>query len=312
MPHSGTRFAVYTALAGNLLIAVLKFAAAAWTGSSAMLSEGFHSVVDTGNQVLLLYGQHRAAVPPDEDHPLGHGREVYFWSFVVAILIFGLGAGLSCYEGVRHILEPRPIEHVTATYVVYGISFLLEAGSWFVSFRNFARAKGGATFWGAIHESKDAPALVVLLEDTAAMAGILIAVVGTILSVLLRAPFFDGAASIGIGLLLGFTATLLARRSKDLLIGETASDKTSQRIRQTVCAFDGIRGVGPVTAIHLSPDQVVAMIPVDFDPKLGSNDVEDTAAKIETAVKRNDGRVVAVYLKPQRLPSRCKETQYSN
>src|SRR4051812_31186236 len=143
MRNKGTQFAVYVALAGNLLIAVTKFVAAAWTGSSAMLSEGFHSVVDTGDQLLLLYGEHRAQEPPDEDHPLGHGREVYFWSFVVAILIFGLGAGLSCYEGVRHILQPKPIEHVASTYVVYGVAFLLEASSWFISLRNFRHIKGG-------------------------------------------------------------------------------------------------------------------------------------------------------------------------
>ncbi|WP_363281172.1 cation diffusion facilitator family transporter [Devosia sp.] len=169
--QSGSRIVVYAALAGNFLIAVTKFIAAAFTGSSAMLSEGVHSLVDTGNELLLLYGLHRAAKPPDREHPFGHGRELYFWSFVVAVLIFALGAGVSIYEGVRHVMQPEPMENATVNYIVLGLSIVFETASWLVALREFRREKGELGYLAAIRESKDPTTFTVLVEDSVAFSG---------------------------------------------------------------------------------------------------------------------------------------------
>jgi cation diffusion facilitator family transporter len=228
-----TRLTVYAALTGNLLIALTKFVASVWTGSSAMLSEAFHSLVDTGNEILLLYGQHRAAEPPGPRHPLGHGRELYFWSFVVAVQIFALGAGLALYEGVRHVLHPSPIQNPTVSYVVFGLSGLFEAGSWWTALRGFQKTKGNLSYWEAVRRSKDPPAFIVLLEDSAALIGLAIAVLGTVASAEFGLRIFDGVASIGIGAVLGGIAILLAKESKGLLIGESAEPKTTRLIAET-------------------------------------------------------------------------------
>jgi cation diffusion facilitator family transporter len=295
---TSTRFSVYAALTGNLLVGLTKFAAAAGTGSSAMLSEGFHSLVDTANEVLLLYGQNRAKAPPDAQHPLGHGRELYFWSFVVAVLIFALGAGLSLYDGLAQILRPTPIRNVTVTYIVYAAAFLIESVTWWIGFKNFRRACGSSPFWQAVRQSKDPPALIVLFEDTADVLGIVIAAVGTAISVALHSPLADGIASLGIGALLALTAALLARESKGLLIGEPADAQTMTLIRETLAKDRAVAKTGNVLTVHLSPDQIFAAATADFKPSIKVGELEKAILRIEREIKARDSRVIALYVKP--------------
>ncbi len=294
---SSTRMTVYVALAGNLLIAVTKFVAALWTGSSAMFSEAFHSLVDTSNEGLLLYGQRRAARPPDDEHPMGHGRELYFWSFIVAVLIFALGAGLAIYEGVQHVISPEPTTDPVVNYIVLGLAFLFESTSWVVAFRNFIKAKGDLGFWAAILRSKDPPAFIVLFEDSAAIIGILIAAVGIVASVYFEMPVLDGIASIGIGALLAATAIFLARESKSLLIGEPASPEIARKIREIAEHDPAVQDVISLWTVHLAPDQIIAMLELDFRD-LSADEVEKAIARIQKRVNAETPFIVATFIRP--------------
>src|SRR5438105_2308470 len=242
------------ALLANLGIAISKFVAAAITGSSAMLTEGVHSVVDCTNQLLLMWGRRQARKPADARHPFGYGRELYFWSFVVAVLVFALGAGVSVYEGVIHILHPEPAVSPLIAYGVLLVAFLLEGGSTLTAFKEFREAKGGLGWFEAVRRSKDPPAFIVLLENGAAMAGILVAALGLALSQATGRPLFDGVASIVIGVILGITAWLLAAESKALLIGEAADPELVEGLRSTASGRPGIVGVGHVLTVHSAPD----------------------------------------------------------
>jgi len=214
MARRSSKKVVYAALLGNVLVALTKFAAAGLTGSSAMVSEAIHSLVDTGNEILLLYGLRRAARPPDELHPLGHGRELYFWSFIVTLLIFALGAGVSVYEGISHVIAPVPISNSIVNYVVLGLAFVFEGISWGVAIKEFRSAKGKRGYFEAVRQSKDPTMFMVLFEDTAALIGLMIALAGIATSEALDRSVLDGAASIGIGVLLGVVAMFLAREAK--------------------------------------------------------------------------------------------------
>ena len=285
------------ALAANLGIAVAKFVAAAITGSSAMLTEGVHSLVDSTNQLLLLYGQKRAARPADARHPAGYGRELYFWSFVVAILVFALGAGVSVYEGILHLIHPEPAVSPLIAYVVLAIAFALEGGSTLAAFRRFDAARNGAGWWTALRRTKDAPSIIVLLENGAAMAGILVAALGLLASQLTGSPYFDGAASILIGLLLALVALFLAIESKGLLIGEAADPELVAGLRAAACR-PGVMGVGEVITVHNAPDQIVAAMSVDFDNRIGAGDVERIVSEIEADVRRRWPAVTRLYVRP--------------
>ena len=285
------------ALAANLGIAVAKFAAAAITGSSAMLTEGVHSLVDSSNQLLLMYGQKRAAKPADALHPAGYGRELYFWSFVVALLVFALGAGVSVYEGVIHFLAPEPAVSPLIAYGVLAIAFALEAGSTVAAFREFNRARGSQSWWAALTGTKDATVVIVLLENGAAMAGILIAAIGLAVSQATGDPRFDGVASVLIGLLLGVVAMFLAREAKGLLIGEAADPALILGIRRAA-SRDGVTGIGEIMTIHNAPDQIVAAVNVDFDNRLGAGDVERIIDEIERALRGEFPAITRVYVRP--------------
>jgi cation diffusion facilitator family transporter len=278
--HQSNR-TLWIALAANLGIATSKFVAAAITGSSAMLTEGVHSVVDSTNQLLLIWGRRASRREPDELHPFGYGRELYFWSFVVAVLVFALGAGVSIYEGIIHILEPEPAVRPLIAYAVLLFAFLLEGWSTLEAFREFRDAKGSLGWFAAISRSKDPPAFIVLLENGAAMAGIAAAAVGVFLSQLTANPFFDGAASIVIGVILGGTALVLARESKGLLIGESADPELVEGIRSFACGCTGVVGVGEILTIHSAPDIITAMLSVDFDDNISAGEVERIVLHIE-------------------------------
>jgi cation diffusion facilitator family transporter len=294
-----SRKVVYGALIGNLLVAISKFVAAGWSGSSVMLSEGVHSLVDTGNQSLLLYGQYRADLPPDEDHPFGHGRELYFWSFIVALLLFALGAGVSFYQGVAHIQDPHPIEQPIVNYIVLGCSAIFEFSSWTIAFKEFRKSKGKLDYYEAFLRSKDPPVFLVLFEDSAALIGLVIAFVGTFASIKLEMPIVDGIASIGIAVVLGVTAFMLARESKALLIGESAADPVNKSIREIVGGVAGVVRVNRLTTVHLAPDEVIVSLSIEFADHLTVPDVEQRIAEMERSLREKHPEVIAVFVKPQ-------------
>ncbi|HEY3064765.1 MAG TPA: cation diffusion facilitator family transporter [Methylomirabilota bacterium] len=305
MARGSSRKVIYAALVGNLLVAATKLTAAAITGSAAMLSEAVHSLVDTGNELLLLYGLRRASRPPDEIHPLGHGRELYFWSFIVTLVIFGLGAGVSTYEGVQHVLAPVPIRNSRANYVVLVLAFLFEAGSWLVALREFRAAKGDRGYLEAARESKDPTMFMVVFEDTAALLGIVIAFAGIAASEVLGLPVLDGVASIGIGVLLAVVAMFLAREAKGLLIGEPAQSKVVASICSIARAQPGIERAEGLFTVHLGPDQIVAAIAVDFVDDLSAGDVEGIVAAVEDRVRKTNPEVRTLLIKPQRMSARA-------
>jgi cation diffusion facilitator family transporter len=299
MAAGQSKTVVYAAFAGNLLVALTKFMAAWWTGSSAMLSEAIHSLVDTSNQLLLLYGMHRAGQPPDAAHPLGYGRELYFWSFIVALLMFTLGAGVAFYEGIRHILHPNDIVDPQVSYIVLAASALFEGATWFIALREFRKAKGDLGYYEAVRRSKDPPSFIVLFEDSAALLGLLIAFIGTFASTRLAIPELDGVASIGIALLLGITALGLARESKGLLIGEPASRALRDSIIAIARHITGIERAHIVFTVHLAPDQVVAALSLEFNDKLTTPEIERAIDELEHAIHQAHPEVIAVFVKPQ-------------
>ena len=290
---------ILIALAANGGIAVSKFVAAAITGSSAMLTEGVHSVVDCTNQLLLLWGRREARKPADEYHPFGYGRELYFWSFVVAVLVFALGAGVSIYEGIIHIAHP---EHAGSPVIAYGVllvAFLLEGWSTLEAFQEFRESKGKLGWFQAIRQSKDPPAFIVLLENGAAMAGIVAAAIGLMLSQVTANPFYDGAASVVIGIILGLTAFLLAYESKALLIGEAADPELVDALRAMVDARSGVTAVGEVLTVHNAPDQITAMVSVDFVDSLSARDVETLVSSVEREAEQRFPSIRRLYIRPR-------------
>ena len=289
---------LWIAFGANLGIAVSKFVAAALTGSSAMLTEGVHSVVDSTNQLLLLWGRHASHRPPDRMHPLGYGRELYFWSFVVAVMVFALGAGVSIYEGILHIQNPEPAISPLIAYVVLFIAFMLEGGSTLEAFKDFKAAKGDLGWVEAVKRSKDPPGFIVLLENGAAMAGIIVAAIGLALSQFTGNPFFDGAASVVIGVILGITAWILAVESKQLLIGESADPEMVDGIKEMVERRGGVVGVGDVLTMHSSPDQITVLISVDFQDDLTAAEVERIVDGIEQEAEKRWPAVEQMYVRP--------------
>jgi cation diffusion facilitator family transporter len=296
---SGRKLVIYAALVGNLLIAITKFVAAGLTGSSAMLSEGIHSLVDTGNQVLLLYGLRRAQRPPDERFPFGHGKEVYFWSFVVAILIFAVGAGVSIYEGVHRVLEPAPIKNPAVNYVVLALAIVFEGVAWTMAFREFRRAKGSLGYLEAVQHGKDPTLFVVLFEDTAAMLGLLVALAGIALAQSTGALWLDGAAAIVIGLILAATAVWLAFETHGLLIGESARRGVVQDIRALLDANPRIDRVNEVLTMHMGPEFILVNVSVDFADGVPSQDVETVVAAIDREIKRRHPEVKRVFVEAE-------------
>jgi len=296
-PTASTRTLVIAFLA-NMLIAAAKFVAAAITGSSAMLTEGVHSVVDSTNQLLLMWGRKQARKPADPRHPLGYGMEVYFWSFVVAVLVFALGAGVSIYEGIIHIRRPEHAVSPIIAYVVLLFAFVVEGWSTVAAFKEFKVSKGKLGWFEAIKESKDPPAFIVLLENGAAMAGIVAAAIGVFLAQVTGNPFYDGAASVIIGIILGVTAILLAYESKGLLIGESASREVVRGLRELAGGKRGVVGVGHVLTVHSAPDQITAMLNVDFDNKITAGDVEKIVCEVETEAQERWPEIRQIFIRP--------------
>ena len=290
---------VYAALAGNVAIAITKFVAAAITGSAAMLSEGVHSLVDTVNEVLLLYGLHRAGMPPDRSHPFGYGRELYFWSFIVALLVLAAGAGVSFYEGVMHIREPEAIKRPWINYAVLGVSFLFEGTSWLVALREFRARKGKLGYFEAFRLSKDPSTFTVLLEDSAALLGLLIALAGVVGAQAFDEPALDGVASLGIAGVLALFALLLARETKGLLIGEPAHPRVSGSILAIAAADPGVHAANGVLTVQMGPNQVVATLSAEFEDALTTPQIEACINRIEAQAKTIHPELLSLFIKPQ-------------
>jgi cation diffusion facilitator family transporter len=290
---------LYAALAGNLLVAITKAVAAAITGSSAMLSEAVHSVVDTGDQLLLLYGLYRSKLPPDPKHPLGHGRELYFWSFVVALMIFALGAGISIYEGILHIRHPEPISNPLLNYIVLGITFVFQGWSWLVAVKEVRAAKGSLGFIEGFERSKDPPAFMVLFEDTADLLGIIIAAGAVFAVTHLHLAVLDGVGSVLIGLILGAMAVALARESKSLLIGEQADPELRDSILSIARGVGDAEEIDLVSAIQLSPDEVIVSLAVRFPDHMRAPQIGAEILEIERRLRAKHHEVVAVYVRPK-------------
>jgi cation diffusion facilitator family transporter len=300
---------LFAALFANLGIAIAKFVAASITGSSAMLTEGVHSLVDSGNQVLLLYGQKQARRSPDAAYPFGYGRELYFWAFIVALLIFALGSGVSVYEGWHHIQEPEPLHDPTINYVVLGIAVLLEGWSWTVALREFNARRGKLSVWQAIKRSKDPANFMVLTEDSAALIGLIVAAVGVWASHHFGDPRLDGVASVIIGLILGLVAVLLAREAKGLLIGEAADPDLVASVWDRVAATPGIVAVNHVRTSQSAPHLVFAAISADFADDLTMGQTEVLIEKIEADLKARWPELASIYIRPEKASEAVRQTR---
>ncbi|MFM5916550.1 MAG: cation diffusion facilitator family transporter [Novosphingobium sp.] len=300
MAGQGSTRTIVVALIANVGIAAAKFFAAAITGSSAMLTEGVHSLVDSTNQLLLLYGRRRAQKPPDALHPFGYGRELYFWSFVVAILVFALGAGVSVYEGILHMLAPEEAGSPLVAFIVLAIAFALEGWSTLAALADFNASRKG-TIWQEIRDTKDATTLVILLENSGALIGLVLAAAGLGLSLVTGNPLWDGLASVLIGLVLGVLAALLLYEAKGLLIGEAADPELVGKIRECAAGHRGIETVHNVMTVHSSPTMVTVIISADFTDTLTARDVEAIVADIEHQVATSFPIVARVYVRPQDL-----------
>ena len=297
---SGTRKVIIAALIGNSLISITKFAAAAFTGSSAMLSEGIHSLVDTGNQGLLLYGIKRASKPADEEFPFGYGKEIYFWSFIVAILIFALGGGISIYEGIKHLQNPEPISSPMINYIVLGLALVFEGAAWWFAFKEFSRQKGKWGYIEAIQRAKDPSIFVVLFEDSAAMLGLVVAFAGIALSQLTGILIFDSIASIIIGLILVGTSIWLAYETKGLLIGESANTVVIREIRSILNEQPSIEHINEVLTMHMGPDFILANISVDFVDNETADNIERVISLIDKAIKEKRPEIKRVFVEAEK------------
>ncbi|MXP25455.1 cation diffusion facilitator family transporter [Altererythrobacter indicus] len=298
--HFRKNIVLYGALLANLGIAIAKFVASAITGSSAMLTEGVHSLVDSGNQVLLLYGQAKAKRPADAMHPFGYGRELYFWAFVVAILIFALGAGVSIYEGVLHIVTPEPLHDPTINYIVLGIAILLEGTSWVLAVREFNSTRGKEHWWRSVRRSKDPANFIVLFEDSAALVGLMVAGAGVWASHYFNNPQLDGVASVIIGIVLACVAILLSREAKGLLIGESADPEIVEAVWSLLDSAPQITSVNHIRTIHTSPDEVFVAISADFADDVPMGEGETLIENFETEMKKRVPQLTSIYIRPEK------------
>jgi cation diffusion facilitator family transporter len=306
---SGSKKVIYAALAGNALICVTKFGAAVATGSSAMFSEGIHSLVDTGNQGLLLFGMHRAKKPADEKHPFGYASEIYFWAFVVAILIFAVGAGVSIYEGIQKVLHPHEIIDPMINYIVLALAMVFEGAAWWIAYKEFATRKGKKSIFKAVQDSKDPTVFTVLFEDTAAMLGLVVAFAGIYLSQVLHLPWLDGAASIVIGIILAGTAILLAYETMGLLIGEAADPEIVKTIEELVADIPSVTNLNEIRTLHRGPDDILLALSLDFDDELKVGDVEEAIYALELKIKGRFPVVRRLFIEVQSVKHHAIEVE---
>ncbi|RAK00556.1 cation diffusion facilitator family transporter [Larkinella arboricola] len=299
---ASTKTAIYTALGANLAIAVTKFIAAGVTGSSAMVSEGIHSLVDTLNEVLLLLGMNRSQKPADEKRPFGYGRELYFWSYVVSVLIFAVGGGVSFYEGITHWQHPNPIENAQWNYIVLGIAIVLDTTSLVTAVKAFNAQRGSQPFWSAVKTSKDPATFVVLFEDASDVIGLVLAFLGVFLGHQLNNPYLDGAASILIGLLLTAVSILLARESRSLLMGEGADPAIVQKTAALTEADPDVMTLLQTLTFQMGPEQIVLIQRVVFQPDLKTEAIAEGITRLRQTLQAAEPTIRQVFIEPARLP----------
>ena len=299
---AGNKTVIYAALIGNGLISITKFVAAGITGSAAMMAEGIHSLVDTGNQGLLLFGLRKAKKPADKLHPLGHGKEVYFWSFVVAVLIFALGAGISLYEGWHRTMHPEPVENPVVNFVVLGLAICFESVAWWLAWKEFRKFQGRRSLNAAVKAAKDPTTFIVLFEDTAAMLGLVVAGVGLGISAAFDLPIFDGIATLCIGAILTLTAIWMAIRTKSLLIGEAADPEIVDDVRRRASDLDTVLAVNDVLTLHMGPHFILLNLSVDFKDDVPAGEVENTVERLTREIREAHADVQRVFIEAERRP----------
>ncbi|MEH2009978.1 cation diffusion facilitator family transporter [Nostoc sp.] len=300
---------IFAAMGANLAIAITKFIAAAITGSSAMISEGIHSVVDTGDQLVLLLGIRMSKKPADDSHPFGYGQELYFWTLIVAILIFAIGGGMSIYEGITHLIKPSPLEDPMWNYIVLTVSIFLEGYSWTVALREFLPTKGKQKFWEAIKNSKDPTVFTILFEDTAAVLGLFVALIGIFLGHLFNNVYFDGIASIIIGIILAIVAMLLARESKGLLLGESANPQTIASIRSLSKTESGVQEVIRILTMQLAPQEVLLNLEIQFTKNLTGEQIALTVESLEAKISQKHPEIKQIFIEAKSLAATRKYFQ---
>ncbi|MEH1807153.1 cation diffusion facilitator family transporter [Nostoc sp.] len=311
MAIDSSKKTIFAAMGANLAIAITKFIAASITGSSAMISEGIHSIVDTSDQLLLLLGIIRSQKPADDSHPFGYGQELYFWTFIVAILIFAIGGGMSIYEGITHLINPSPLEDPMWNYIVLGVAILLEGYSWTVALKEFLPTKGKQSFWQAIKNSKDPTVITILFEDTAATLGLFVALIGIFLGHLFNNVYLDGIASIIIGIILAIVAVVLARESKGLLVGESADPQTIANIRSLSKAEPGVKEVIRVLTMQLAPQEVLLNLELQFSHNLTGEEIALTVESLEANIRQKHPEIKQIFIEAKSLTASRKYSQTS-
>lgn len=308
MASDSSKKTIFAAMSANLAIAITKFIAAAITGSSAMISEGIHSVVDTSDQLLLLLGIRMSQKPADDSHPFGYGQELYFWTLIVAILIFAIGGGMSIYEGITHLINPSPLEDPMWNYIVLGIAILFEGFSWTVALKEFLPTKGNQSFWQAIKNSKDPTVFTVLFEDSAAILGLIVAFLGILLGHLFNNVYFDGIASIIIGLILALVAVLLATESKGLLVGESANPNIIENIRSLAKTEPGVQNVMRLLTMQLSPQEVLLNLEIQFSKHLSGEQIALTVDSLEERIRQQHPEIKQIFIEAKSLTASRKSS----
>lgn len=300
---------VYAAVAADVIVAVAKFAVAALTGSSAMLSEGIHSAADAGNQMLLLLGIHRAQKSPDEIHPFGYGKELYFWGLIVAMILFGFGGGLSVYEGIRHVQQPSEIGDPTWNYVVLGIAFVADGISWLVALRHLVKGRyKGESLWHALHRSKDPEIYIVLGEDSAALIGVAIAFLGVFLSEQLQMPILDGVASIGIGIVLILVSGYLSLESRSLLVGESADREIIKGIQAIARDDPAIARITRPLTMQFGPHDVLLTLDAQFERDLGGRELASAVDRLEKDIRSKYPEVKHIYIESELIKQQLEQS----
>lgn len=295
------------ALCANLAIAVIKFVAAGFTGSSAMVAEGIHSVVDTANEWLLLLGLRRSQQPASEKRPFGYGKELYFWSFIVAICIFAIGGGISIYEGIEHLRHPTPLRDPTWNYVVLGVAFLFDGASFLLARRTFNAQRGRQSFWKAFRGSKDPSIFVVLFEDAADLLGLLVAFLGVFLSHQLQSPALDGVASLLIGVILLVVAGLLLRENKSLLLGEPAEPAVLEQVAELVRADEAVQSTEATLSSYLSPHEVLLVLRVAFQPDLDTAGLTAAVERLQARIRQRFPDIQHLFIEPVAYSGKAPE-----
>jgi cation diffusion facilitator family transporter len=299
-----SKLPLYGALIANLAIAIMKFIAAGFSGSSAMLSEGIHSLVDTGNSLLLLLGLKKSQKPADATHPFGHGKELYFWSLIVAILIFAVGGGMSMYEGIAHLKHPSPLQDPTLSYYILVAAMVFEGIAWYVAYKSFSKTRTEKNFLKALRASKDPATFTVLFEDSAAIMGLIVAFLGVYLSHHFNNPYFDGIASILIGLILAGVAIFLAAESKGLLIGEGATKQTVDSVTALATADPAVASLAPPLTMHMGPYEILLAMDIKFKSSLSSGDIEAAIVRLERSILERHPEIKRIFIEARSITSK--------